>query len=77
MTVKELSNRLNMLESETNIKPRLFQFPELRGLMQQYEKEGLDYEAVTYKTIEYYQEHYGSIDFDHDPSLLFGMVLVG
>ncbi len=75
-SLKELSNRLEQLETETTMKPRLFEFPELRQLMQDCEKEGLDHEKATLKICEYYQEHYGEIEINSDPSLLHAMVMV-
>lgn len=71
----ELLKELNKIETITT-KPRLFQFPELRDLMQKYEKEGLDHEKATLKICEYYERHYGKIEIDSDPGLLHAMVMV-
>lgn len=71
----ELLKELYSFETKTT-KPRLFQFPELRDLMQKCEKEGLDHEKATIKICEYYEQHYGSIDIDTDPALFHGMMMV-
>lgn len=76
-TFKELSNRLEQLENKTNIKPRVFQFPELRHLMQEHEKAGTDPEEATKQICEYYEKHYGPVEVDSDPGLIFAMMLVG